>query len=164
MSDYKSIASVAVLLLVVVIVLALGARITDETYENIGYTVEQTYSATDTNLNLNSSSAIQLSYTNLSSSTITVVNVTANVPITSANYTVDTVLGTVIGSASISVPYNMTTVNVTYNYDKYNFGARDAANNATTSISKLAKNTPILALVVIGSLIIGTVVTRIKWD
>ena len=82
-----------------------------------------------------------------------VVNSTGNVLIESANYTVSGC--TIIGSTSLSLPYNSTGWLVNYTYTYTDHPKADAiVSNGTETINTMGKYLPTLALIMVASLII----------
>lgn len=150
----KGLPLIVALIAVSMVMIGIAATITGDLTDNANLRVKETLSATDTDLNLNSTTDIQLTYTNLSTSTITMVNVTDNVAITAANYTVSTVTG-IVNASSVSVNYNGTTVNITYSYNTFDYLPRSIAKNGSEGLAEVGSNSSTLAVVAMLTVILG---------
>jgi len=155
--DLDDLKPVAILLLVTVIVISMGAKIMSEISDDMDYAIERTVSAYDTDKTLDNATAMTLTYQNLTVGSVVIRNISSNNLVHSGNYTVSPIVGTIIGSGTISANMNATLVNVSYTYKVYDTTPKDSVRNGSKALGTFAKWTPTVALVAIAAIILGLV-------
>ena len=151
--EMNNLALAALAFLLVAIVLSVGADVLQNTSDKFDYSVKNTVAVYDgTSYNLNSSSALQLDNSNLTTDSVVVTNVTGNVVLTSGNYTVNYPSGTVVATLN-----NESAVNVSYSYDVYNTANVDSVDNGNMAVGELASWLPTLGLVIAAGFLLSMV-------
>lgn len=160
MTDWKSLAPVALVFLVAMLVLSFGAMVIQEVRDESSFT--STSAMPNETATATAGGTVTLAYQDLVSTSLLVYNVT-NGSITgedvtligSGNYTLEPSTGVV----TVSNPTSYDNSLWRFDYDMYvRSTAYMAAANATSGIGKMAKYGPLFALVLVAMLLIGTVV------
>ena len=148
--ELKDLAPIAIVFLVVTILISVGATVTDKISTNVVEATTLT-DGFDGWYPANSTDTFTLSNARVSS--LVARNVTGNVLVHSANYTLDESLGTIVLVSGSS--FNGSNLNLTYSYDVDSGVAWAAAGNGTSSLGELASWLPVLGLAIAAALLLG---------
>jgi hypothetical protein len=164
--EMKNLTAIAVLLILVVVTIGISASVSQEVEKDTSYTLNHISTAVETGFyfnftgNTSTTHYIQLSTYN-ATGTISIRNSTTNTLIHADNYTFNTASGRIYNTTAWSGLLNDTVVNISYDYNVYDHGSKDAIANGTVAIGKMAKYTPLIALILAASLIISIVLSSL---